>query len=50
MRALPYYQSSYQWARYNFTIPAFELGKVLGKTPIAAKDNSGSVVSFLLVP
>ena len=29
---------------------AFELGKTLGKTPIAAKDNSGFVVNFLLVP
>ncbi|KAB2880849.1 3-hydroxybutyryl-CoA dehydrogenase [bacterium] len=29
---------------------AFELGKALGKTPIAAKDNSGFVVNFLLVP
>lgn len=29
---------------------AFELGKALGKTPIGAKDNSGFVVNFLLVP
>lgn len=29
---------------------AFEFGKSLGKTPILAKDNSGFVVNFLLVP
>lgn len=29
---------------------AFALGKALGKTPIATKDNSGFVVNFLLVP
>ncbi len=29
---------------------AFELGRALGKTPIGAKDNSGFVVNFLLVP
>ncbi len=29
---------------------AYEFGKALGKTPIIAKDNSGFVVNFLLVP